>query len=75
MLYEDAGEGWEFREGEFRLTRFAAVRDGRTVEISATQTGGKMARVDRKIVVRLLGGEAEVGGPGSERDGVRIEFR
>jgi alpha-glucosidase len=29
VLYEDAGEGWGFRQGEFRLSRFAtAWREG-----------------------------------------------
>lgn len=39
-LYEDAGEGWGYRDAEYRLSRYEAVRAGGDVEIAASVAEG-----------------------------------
>lgn len=58
VLYEDAGEGWGFRDGEYLLTTYRAQtrRDG-SVAISVASAEGDMARPDRPVRVRLIGRE------------------
>ena len=67
VLYEDAGDGYGYREGEYRVTRFDAVRDGDAVTVDGSVIEGEWARPDRRIVVRLLldGGERVVEGNGA----------
>jgi alpha-glucosidase len=52
-LYEDAGDGWAFREGEFRLTTYEAARDNGAVVVSARRQGN-WATPEREVLVRLL---------------------
>jgi alpha-glucosidase len=60
VLYEDAGEGWGFKDGEYLLTTYRARtrRDG-SVAITAETTEGDMARPDRAVYVRLITAEGE----------------
>ena len=53
-LYEDAGEGWGFREDEYRRTDFTATRRGDTVLVRSTQREGGMPGIDRAMNVRVL---------------------
>ena len=38
-LYEDAGEGFAYRQGAFRLSRFQTTADGPTLRLAIAQTG------------------------------------
>lgn len=60
VLYEDAGEGWGFKDGEYLLTTYQARtrRDG-SVAISIKSAEGKMERPDRMVHVRLIDGDGE----------------
>lgn len=64
-LYEDAGEGWGFKQGEYLLTTYRAEtrRDG-SVVVRVDGSEGKMARPSRAVHVRLIaeGGELEMWG-------------
>jgi alpha-glucosidase (family GH31 glycosyl hydrolase) len=53
-LYEDAGEGWGFREGEFLRTEYTAERDGDRLHIRTRTLEGKMPRPGRTLVARVL---------------------
>jgi alpha-glucosidase len=59
VLYEDAGDGWGFRNGEYLKTAFRAKRDGDTVTVSILATEGSMRRPwgdsPRTMTVRVLG--------------------
>ncbi len=56
VLYEDDGDGYGYRTGAYRLTRFAAVRDGDEVGVSAEIIGGDWDRAERRLTVRVLSG-------------------
>jgi alpha-glucosidase len=72
-LYEDAGEGYGYRDGEFRLTTFEAVRgeDG-VVEVREVERRGRMGRADRTVVVRVIEEGREVVGWGTGGEVVRV---
>jgi alpha-glucosidase len=53
-LYEDAGEGWGFREGEFLRTRFTAEIVGDRLIVTPRTVEGGMPRPDRALNLRVL---------------------
>ncbi len=54
-MYEDAGEGWGFKEGEYLLTTYRATtrRDG-SVSVTIESEEGDKERYDRPVRVRLI---------------------
>ncbi len=54
ILYEDAGEGYGYKTGEFLLTRYVAERNGSEITVDVKSTRGNMQRPRRVIRVRLL---------------------
>lgn len=74
-LYEDAGEGFGYRQGEFLLTKFEAARAGTSVLVTATTVDGKMARPNRQVNVRIiLENGIEATGKGAEGQPIRVEL-
>jgi alpha-glucosidase len=69
-LYEDAGDGWGYRDGEFLLTTYHASLEGNSVTVSITQADGQLRRPARKVIVRVLSGAKEATADGA--DGGRI---
>ena len=71
-LYEDAGEGYGYLKGDYRLTTYSAAwQDGKVrVKIAATQ--GYRAHPDRQIVVRVVAVNGVAQASGSEADGVSV---
>lgn len=53
-LYEDAGEGWGFREGDFLRTGYSAELKGDRVIIQTKKIDGQMTRPERTLNVRIL---------------------
>lgn len=54
-LYEDAGEGWGFKDGEFLLTTYQAVsRDDGSVVVTVGDVQGDMPRPDRRVELRVI---------------------
>lgn len=59
-LYEDAGEGWGFKEGEYLLTTYrATTRGDGSVAITVQSAEGEMQRSDRPVRVRLVTADGE----------------
>jgi alpha-glucosidase len=54
LLYEDEGDGYAHREGEFLLTRYRAFKDalGWTVEVASSE--GRWARPERQVNAIVL---------------------
>lgn len=71
-MYEDAGDGWAFRNGEFRITSFSAKREGDAVIVTTQVVEGQMPATNRKVTVRLIGERGELRGSGNESAGVRV---
>ncbi len=73
-LYEDAGDGYGYRNGEFLLTRYAASTDARgNVTVDVAGTDGKMARAQRSLIVELLTDKGVVRAQGVDGQPVTIK--
>jgi len=53
-LYEDAGDGYAYRDGEYRLTRYSAYRDGHEVVVRVDSVEGRMAPPKRNVTIRVI---------------------
>jgi alpha-glucosidase len=54
-LYEDAGDGFGHERGEYRVTRFAARREGGEVRVEASVVEGAWPAAPRPLVARVVG--------------------
>ena len=54
VLYEDAGDGYGYRDGEYRLTHYTAQRRGGNVVVEGTVVEGDWPAAERPLTVRLL---------------------
>ncbi len=66
-LYEDAGDGFGYREGEYRVIRYTARTDGDSVRVAAAVVQGNWALPPRILRIRLLTPAGEVGAAGPNR--------
>jgi alpha-glucosidase len=71
-LYEDGGDGFEYRSGDYLLTTFGARRTGDTVQVSIVEQEGNRPRPGRDVVVTVLADEGVFEASGKEIDGVTI---
>lgn len=53
-LYEDAGDGFEHEQGEYRLTSFAVRRDGASLKVEQETVEGRMPAPPRAIETVVL---------------------
>ena len=53
-LYEDAGDGFEYKQGEYLLTKYTAKLDGKILTISAKSRKGKLGIPKREVVVKVV---------------------
>lgn len=53
-LYEDAGDGWAFRDGDFRLARFEATLADTKATVRLASFDGKRTIPNRKVIVRFI---------------------
>ncbi len=65
-LYEDAGDGYGYRQGDYRLTRYRALRQGDTLTVSVENTEGHLAIPRRTIRVQVLTDQGVATGEGAE---------
>ena len=71
-LYEDAGDGFGFREGEYRLTRFRAERAGSEVIVTPEIVEGDWGHPERRVEVRLLLDKTEFRSDGPSGETIRV---
>jgi len=58
-LYEDAGDGFGYRDGEYLLTTYrAATQNGRTVVTVAAEEG-RRPRPPRRVVIEVVDGQGQ----------------
>jgi len=72
VLYEDAGDGYGYRDGEYRLTRYVAQMKGDKVAVSGEVSEGSWPRAERAVRVRVLAEDGEHPAEGSEGDTISI---
>jgi alpha-glucosidase len=54
FLYEDAGDGYGYQEGDYLLTTYAAERVGQTVEVRIEAEEGQRVRPERSVEVVVV---------------------
>lgn len=71
-LYEDAGEGYGYQKGDYRLTTYRAeVRDG-AVHVTIARGEGARERPQRDVVVQVLTDAGMFSAKGEETSGIVV---
>ena len=65
-LYEDSGDGWGFRDGQFALSHYTASREGERVTVRRASIEGKSIPLGRRLEVRVFLDGKEFKGAGSD---------
>ncbi|MBU1260772.1 MAG: DUF5110 domain-containing protein [Planctomycetes bacterium] len=73
-LYEDAGEGYRNRNGEYLLTKYAARQDGERVIVEILSQQGKMPRPKRNVIVELITEKGVIKAEGDETKQIVINM-
>lgn len=68
QLYEDAGDGYGYRQGDYRLTRYHAQRQGDVVHVNIAGSEGGRRQPARDIVVQVVTDDGVFTGRGAEAD-------
>lgn len=72
-LYEDAGDGYGYRDGEYLITRYRARRIGEEVIVDVASSEGSMQRPRRQLdVIVLLSGGRRCSASGRDGEPVRV---
>jgi alpha-glucosidase len=71
-LYEDAGDGFGNRDGEYRVVRYRAEAVGDSVRVTSSVVDGRWPLPERRLAVRVLFDRAEASGEGPEGGPVTV---
>ncbi|MDX9911394.1 MAG: glycoside hydrolase family 31 protein [Phycisphaerales bacterium] len=74
-LYEDAGDGWSYLDGDFVLTEYRAKRDGNTIRVSSFRVDGDRARTPRALTVHVLTDNGMLVAQGKDGQDLNIDIR
>lgn len=56
QLYEDKGDGFEYKKGCFRLTEIKAMKQKKQLKVTFRQKDGNMEPIERKVRIGLVSG-------------------
>ena len=56
QLYEDKGDGFDYKKGDYRLTEIKAVKQKKQVKVTFCQKEGKLQPIERKVRIGLVNG-------------------
>jgi len=71
-LYEDSGEGFGYREGDYLLTTYRAALNDGGVEVSVARREGERPRPTRELHVEILTVDGVLRASGSEGEGLTV---
>jgi alpha-glucosidase len=74
-LYEDAGDGFEYRKGDYALTQYRANRQGDSVVVKMESRRGNKKIPDRDIKVELVTDNGVLAGSGLESKAIVISLK
>ncbi len=72
-LYEDQGNGFQYQQGNYALTRYHAKRQGENVIVTKTERQGTYPIADRRIKIEVITADGVFKAEGQESKGVRID--
>jgi alpha-glucosidase len=70
-LYEDAGDGYDYQKGAYRLTTYQASTTGAELVITS-KSSGNWPPASRPVVVRVLWNGQELSGTGKEDQPIHV---
>ena len=73
-LYEDAGDGYGYRNGEYLLTKYAARQDNNRVFVEIISQQGQMPRPKRNVIVELITDKGIIKAEGDETKQIVIKY-
>jgi alpha-glucosidase len=73
-LYEDAGDGYEYLSGAYRLTEYIAQRQDNRVVVRVNKQEGQMETPRRKVHVELITDGGVIGADGDEQGKISIDL-
>lgn len=73
-LYEDAGEGYAYRDGVCLVSRYVAAREAGVVRVTCETIEGQMARPTRGVVVRVIGEAQEWSATGVDGETIEVQI-
>jgi alpha-glucosidase len=65
-LYEDAGDGYDYRDGDYRLARYTATRTGSDVTIAVAEVIGERPTPSRQVEIEIVTDAGVVSGSGTD---------
>ena len=74
VLYEDAGEGYGYQEGDYLLTTYSAEQLGNTVEVRIASEEGDRNRPERTVDVVVVTDSGTFEGSGSETSTIIVSL-
>jgi len=54
ILYEDAGEGFQFKKGEYLISGFEAIQKGSTIKVTIKRIEGNLKPINRNYKVTMV---------------------
>jgi alpha-glucosidase len=73
-LYEDAGDGFGYTRGDYRLTHYTAKRQGNRVIVEAHKEQGQMSMPKRKVHIELITDKGVIKTAGQEAQAIEIDM-
>ncbi len=68
-LYEDAGDGFGYESGNYRLARYTATQSGSNVTVAVAEVQGAMATPARQVSVQVITDGGVFSGSGIDNSG------
>ncbi len=72
-LYEDAGDGYGYLNGQYLLTKYAARKIGEKVIVEILSKQGQMPRPERQTIVELITASGVIKAQGDETKQIQVD--
>jgi len=73
-LYEDAGDGFQYRKGEYLISAFTAVQSGSSVKVTIKNVEGKLKPANRNYKVCIVTDRKPIEGAWTKSTGITVQL-
>jgi len=74
-MYEDSGDGWGYKKGDYSLTTYQAEKSGSNVVVKVAKSEGNRERPKRNVNVRVIAGGIEYAGSGADGQAITVNLK
>ncbi len=74
IVYEDAGDGFQYKKGEYLISKFEAKQTGSTLKVMISHSKGNLKRPDRKYKVCVVTDKTQIESDWSKGNIIYIKF-